>query len=121
MRQCDGAEAKHASVPLRRVRAGEVRVRTSLYELKAGPAGGRLRRPSSAGDDRTGAGEPVSPSTPGRGEGAVCAGVPEARLLRFTLPGDAAPSSTGERGKQRTLRLAVDRRRRGSRRRGDGD
>jgi hypothetical protein len=28
---------------------GEVRCEEFLYELKAGPAGGRLRRPSSAG------------------------------------------------------------------------
>jgi hypothetical protein len=41
--------AKHAGVPPRRVRAGEVRWEKFLYELKAGPAGGRLRRPSSAG------------------------------------------------------------------------
>jgi hypothetical protein len=31
--------AKHAGVPLRRVRAGELR-EEFLYELKAGPAGG---------------------------------------------------------------------------------
>jgi hypothetical protein len=37
--------AKHASVPLRRVRAGELRREEFLYELKAGPAGG-LRPPS---------------------------------------------------------------------------
>jgi hypothetical protein len=41
--------AKHADVPLRRVRAGELRWEEFLYELKAGPAGGRRRRPSSAG------------------------------------------------------------------------
>jgi hypothetical protein len=52
-------------VPLRRVRAGEVRceeflyeleVRCEefLYELKAGPAGGRLRRPSSRRQRRDG-------------------------------------------------------------------
>jgi hypothetical protein len=41
-------DAKHASVPLRRVRAGELR-EEFLYELKAGPEDGRLRRPSSAG------------------------------------------------------------------------
>jgi hypothetical protein len=41
---------QHASVPLRRVHAGEVRWEKFLYELKAGPAGGRLRRPSSAGN-----------------------------------------------------------------------
>jgi hypothetical protein len=35
------------SVPLRRVRAGEVRCEEFLYELKAGPAGGRRRRPPS--------------------------------------------------------------------------
>src|SRR5512132_2635692 len=40
-------DAKHASVPLRRVHAGELRWEEFLYELKAGPAGGRLRRPSS--------------------------------------------------------------------------
>ena len=44
-------EQQHASVPLRRVRAGEVRWEEFLYDLKAGPAGGRLRRPSSAGSD----------------------------------------------------------------------
>lgn len=48
------------------------------YILKAGLAGG---------DDTTGTGEPVAPSTPARGEGAECAGVPEARLLTFTLCG----------------------------------
>jgi len=37
-------------IPLRRVRAGEGAGRLSLH-LKAGPAGGRLRRPSSAGSD----------------------------------------------------------------------
>jgi hypothetical protein len=41
---------QHASIPLRRVRAGELRCEEFLYELKAGPAGGRLRRPSSAGN-----------------------------------------------------------------------
>src|SRR5215218_5565310 len=46
----DERDAKHASVPLRRVRTGELRWETFLYELKAGPAGGRLRRPSSAGN-----------------------------------------------------------------------
>ena len=40
-------DAKHASAPLRRVRTGELRWEKFLYELKAGPAGGRLRRPSS--------------------------------------------------------------------------
>jgi hypothetical protein len=33
--------AKHPRVPLRRVRAGEVRCEDSLYDLKAGPAGSR--------------------------------------------------------------------------------
>jgi hypothetical protein len=37
---------QHVDVPLRRVRAGELR-EEFLYELKTGPAGGRLRRPSS--------------------------------------------------------------------------
>jgi hypothetical protein len=46
-------DAKHASVLLRRVRVGEVRWEKFLYELKAGPAGGRLRRPSSAGSTGT--------------------------------------------------------------------
>jgi hypothetical protein len=41
----DGTRTKHAGVPLRRVRAGEVRWEEFLYELKAGPAGG-LRPPS---------------------------------------------------------------------------
>ena len=45
----DERDAEHADVPLRRVRAGERRREKVLYELKAGPAGGRLRRPSSAG------------------------------------------------------------------------
>ena len=36
-----GRDAKHAGVPLRRVRAGEVRWETFLYTLKAGPAGGQ--------------------------------------------------------------------------------
>src|SRR5215211_687203 len=58
-------DAKHASVPLRRVRAGELR-EEFLYELKAGPAGGRLRRPSSAGNDATVTVGPASPSTPTR-------------------------------------------------------
>jgi hypothetical protein len=47
-------DAKHASVPLRRVRAGELRREEFLYELKAGPAGGRLRRPSSRRQRRDG-------------------------------------------------------------------
>ena len=34
-----------------------------LYLLKAGPAGGRLRRPSSAGSTTTAAGDPTSPRT----------------------------------------------------------
>jgi hypothetical protein len=45
----DERDAKHAGVPRRRVRAGELRWEKFLYELKAGPAGGRLRQPSSAG------------------------------------------------------------------------
>ncbi len=44
-------DAKHASVPLRRVRAGEVRREEFLYELKAGPAGG-LRPPSGPATTR---------------------------------------------------------------------
>ena len=44
-----GRKAKHASVPFRHVCALELRCKKFLYELKAGPAGGRLRRPSSAG------------------------------------------------------------------------
>jgi hypothetical protein len=47
MRQYDGAEAKHASVPLRRVRTGERRREKFLHELKAGPAGGRPRAGST--------------------------------------------------------------------------
>src|SRR4029434_8121876 len=41
----DERDAKHASVPLRRVRTGELRWEKFLYDLKAGPAGG-LRPPS---------------------------------------------------------------------------
>ena len=37
--RCDERDAKHASIPLRRVRAGELRWEKFLYELKAGPAG----------------------------------------------------------------------------------
>ena len=50
---------------------------------RAAACGGRPR----AGDDTTGTGEPVAPSTPGRGEGAECASVPKARLPHFTLHG----------------------------------
>src|SRR5215213_9402260 len=50
----DERDAKHASVPLRRVRTGELRWEKFLYELKAGPAGGRLRRPSSRRQRRDG-------------------------------------------------------------------
>jgi hypothetical protein len=49
MRRAGRRIEQHASVPLRHVPAGEVRWENFLYELKAGPAGGRLRRPSSAG------------------------------------------------------------------------
>jgi hypothetical protein len=45
--RCTVRDAKHACAPLRRVRAGEVRREEFLYTLKAAPAGGRLRRPSS--------------------------------------------------------------------------
>jgi hypothetical protein len=55
-------DVKHASVPLRRVHTGELRWEKFLYILKAGPAGGRLRRPSSAGSDATATGLPASPS-----------------------------------------------------------
>jgi hypothetical protein len=34
-----------------------------LYELKAGPAGGRLRRPSSAGNTSTGSRASLPPAT----------------------------------------------------------
>ena len=36
IRRCDERDAKHASVPLRHIRAGEVRREEFLYELKAG-------------------------------------------------------------------------------------
>jgi hypothetical protein len=52
MRRAGRRPSSNASVPLRRVRAGEVRCEEFLYELKAGPAGGRLRRPPSAGSAR---------------------------------------------------------------------
>jgi len=50
-RRCDDDErdAKHASVPLRRVRAGEARCEKFLYDFKAGlraaACGGRPRPP----------------------------------------------------------------------------
>ena len=52
---------EHAGVPLR------LSVLLSgcedfLYTIKAGPAGGRLRRPSSAGNDTAATGEPAPPS-----------------------------------------------------------
>src|SRR5512132_3093824 len=103
------------------MRLNDSRLVTTFFTiLKAGPAGGRLRRPSSAGDDTTRTGEPVAPSTPGR----KVPSVPASRkpgCCDSPLRGDAAHSSAGESGKQRTIRLVVDRRRRGSRRRGDGD
>jgi hypothetical protein len=37
--RCDERDAKHASVPLRRVRAGELRWEELLYKLKADPTG----------------------------------------------------------------------------------
>jgi hypothetical protein len=45
--RCDERKAKHASVPFRHVCTLELRCKKFLYELKAGPAGGRLRRPPS--------------------------------------------------------------------------
>jgi hypothetical protein len=57
-------EQQHAGVPLRRVRCWE----TFLYTLKAGPAGGRLRRPSSAGSHATLTEALPSPSHQGRPE-----------------------------------------------------
>ena len=60
--RCDERDAKHAGVPLRRVRAGEVRVRSfstnSRPALRAAACGGRPR----AGNDPTVTGEPTSPS-----------------------------------------------------------
>jgi hypothetical protein len=43
MRQCDGAESKHASVPLRRVRTGERRREKFLYGLTTGSTGSFVR------------------------------------------------------------------------------
>ena len=54
--RCDERDAKHASVPRRRVRADEVRREDFLYELKAGPA---------ARNDTSATGEPASPSALG--------------------------------------------------------
>ena len=53
----------------RSTRTGELRWEEFLYKLKAGPAGGRLRRPSSAGNDtmRTGEPAPTRP-TPSRAQ-----------------------------------------------------
>jgi hypothetical protein len=47
----DERDAKHVSVPLRRVRTGELRCEEFLYELKAGLSGGL--RPPSAGKTLT--------------------------------------------------------------------
>jgi hypothetical protein len=46
-----GTHEQHASGPLRGVRAGELRWEDLLDELKAGPGGSRLRRPSSRRQD----------------------------------------------------------------------
>jgi hypothetical protein len=53
----------NSSVPLRRVRTGELRREEFLYELKAGPAGGRLRRPSSRRQRHGGQGRRPNPHT----------------------------------------------------------
>jgi len=63
MRRCGTQVEQHAGVPLRRVRAGEVRCEEFLYELKAGP--GRPEAARRPGNDTTITGEPASPSTPG--------------------------------------------------------
>ena len=46
-KRCDKRDAKHASVPLRRVGAGEVRGEKFLYELKAGPAAAACGAPAA--------------------------------------------------------------------------
>ncbi|MDP9145072.1 MAG: hypothetical protein M3N43_10330 [Actinomycetota bacterium] len=64
--RCDGRDAG-SMLAFRSVQQGNHCVREEfLYELKAGPAGGRLRRPSSAGSDTTVTVGPASPSTPTR-------------------------------------------------------
>jgi hypothetical protein len=77
--RCDEQDAKHASVPLRRVRAGELRVRTfstnSRPALRAAACGGRPR----AGSDTTVTGQLALPSMP-RGTA-----VDRARAMRAAL------------------------------------
>jgi hypothetical protein len=62
--RCDGGDAKHASVPPRRVRAGEVRWEKFLYELKAGQraASGRPRPAASPTGLRVVASPPNGPA-----------------------------------------------------------
>ena len=60
-----------------------------LYTLKAGPAGGRLRRPSSAGSDTTVTGAPASPSTQGG---------PYGRAQRRDGAGGSGPAATPPAG-----------------------
>ena len=92
-----GRDAKHAGVPLHRVRTGEVRCEEFLYELKAGPAGGRLRRPSSRRqphDGHRGTGSPcrivLSPWRCGRPRRSDCDEVWAASNLRVV----SAPTSS---------------------------
>ena len=61
--RCDGRDAG-SMLAFRSVQQGNHGVcEEFLYHFKAGPAGGRLRRPSSAGSDTTATGESASPSS----------------------------------------------------------
>jgi hypothetical protein len=72
-------------------------VTTFFTLLKAGPAGGRLRRPSSAGNDTTGTGEPPSPFIQTRAAAAPGKPRPSRRREgpRNDEPGTAAPMPVG--------------------------
>jgi GNAT superfamily N-acetyltransferase len=79
----DGRDVKHASVPLRCVRAGEVRCEELLYELKAGPA-------------VTGTGLTVLKTwCPSRQHPCRPADQPQLRALHDRTPPDGSPPSTG--------------------------
>jgi hypothetical protein len=85
--RCDERDAKHAGVPLRRVRAGEVRCEKFLYELKAGPAGGRRRRPSSRRQHYDG----------DQGAGLTCTTVdPKAAEASFSSPAGLYQNSASD-------------------------
>ena len=87
-------DAKHASVPLHRVRAGELRLGGHFYELKAGPAATRLldETPGNVVAVRLGNPERLSVSPVGLG-GAPCdAGDGASRPIRTIPTPQAVPT-----------------------------